>query len=93
MRRYDDCQFEEDGDCAACSLSSYGKDCRNNPANSLAFYRTAKHLTQKELEEASGVSLSKIRKIEYGEIRTENLTLRVAVSLAKALDINAEALL
>ena len=31
MKKYPDCHFDEGGNCYACSLCSYGRDCHNVP--------------------------------------------------------------
>ena len=92
-KRYADCQFEEGGDCAACSLSNYNKDCRNNPVNILAYYRSMVSLSQVQLATKAGVNKSLVEKIEGNKINPENITLKNAVALAKALGITAEELL
>ena len=51
--------------------------------------RTAKGLTQESLAEASGVSLSMVRKLEQGD-RTK-VSLAVAAKLAKALGTDCTA--
>ena len=50
-------------------------------------------LSQKQLSDASGVNVRQIQKIESGEIRLENITLKSAVSLANALQIPVSSLL
>ncbi len=55
--------------------------------------RLAKGWTLKELAEKSGVHLVKIQQIESGKIKAENIALRNAIKLAKALDCSTEDLL
>lgn len=85
MRRYKDC-IRTDGLCGICSLSSRGLDCHNEKINSVLYQRSLAKMTQRELAEASGVNIRQIQKFESGERLTENMTLRNAVALAKALD-------
>ena len=55
--------------------------------------RAAAGLTQARLAEKSGMNIRQIQRIEKGEIVLENVTLKNAVGLAKALGITAEQLL
>lgn len=90
--RYPDCQ-REDGDCEVCALSSYSRDCRNNPINQLAYLRTASGLSQGQLAEASGVNVMMISRLERGERLMENTTLKTALALADALSVDVRELL
>jgi ribosome-binding protein aMBF1 (putative translation factor) len=90
--RYPDCIMVK-SDCAACSLSSYGRDCRNNSANFVAYRRNALGLRQKDLAELSGMHITQVQKIERGEIKAENISLKKGLSLAAALKIDPEELL
>ena len=85
--RYPDCQMGERSDCSACSLSSYGRDCHNNPVNQLAYLRTEAHLSQSALAKSSGVNIRQIQRIEGGDSEMENVTLKNVVALADALGI------
>lgn len=58
---------------------------------SLKIERIKRKLTQKELQEISGVSTVTIGKIERGE--TENVTLTTYKKLAQALEIPIEKLI
>lgn len=58
---------------------------------SLKIERIKRNLTQKELQEISGVSTVTIGKIERGEI--ENVTLTTYKKLAQALEIPIEQLI
>ena len=91
-KRYTDCQSES-GNCAACSLSSYGRDCHNMPINQIAYFRIKNGFTQAELSRRSSVNIRQIQKIERGDIDVGNLSLRNAIALAAALDIPVEELL
>lgn len=85
MRRYTDC-IRADGLCGACSESSYGKDCHNNKINKLLYQRSLSGMTQKNVADATGMNIRQIQKFESGERNLGNMTLRNALSLAKALD-------
>lgn len=91
-RRYGDCQ-REDGNCAACSLANYGRDCRNRPIPPLAWARMAAGMDQPTLAAKSGVNYRTIQKVENGEAEAGNLTARNLLALAKALDIEPEELI
>lgn len=49
--------------------------------------RIAKGLTQKELANRAKMSISQIQRLEYGERKVENLSLKTALSLSKALAV------
>jgi transcriptional regulator with XRE-family HTH domain len=55
--------------------------------------RQEKGLTLKQLAEISGVHYVKIAQIETGKIKPENITLKNALKLAKALDCSTDDLL
>ena len=55
--------------------------------------RKAKSRTQADLAKASGLHPVKLAQIECGRIVVENMTLRTAAKLAKALGCHAEELL
>ena len=55
--------------------------------------REAKSMTQAELAKQTGLHPVKIAQIECGRIAVENMTLRTAAKLAKALGCHAEELL
>lgn len=59
---------------------------------SLKDLRLAKGYSRTELAKASGIRYQKIRDIEVGIIKPENITLKTALKLAKALDCELEAL-
>lgn len=92
MKRYPDC-IRSDGMCGICSLVNRGLDCHNNKINSVLYNRSVMCMTQKELSEKSGINIRQIQKYESGEYDTGNMTLRNAVSLAHALECDAEELL
>ena len=86
-RKYGDCQ-RADGNCALCSLVSYGRDCHGKKLGRVEWLRMVNELTQKELAEKSGVDIRKIQRIENEEIKLENITLGTARRLAAALGID-----
>lgn len=88
MIRYADCQFETHSPCERCSLCNYGMDCRNNPANIIAFLRKSAALTQRELADRAEVGVRAIQKYEYGECEIGNMTLSAAVRIADALGVS-----
>lgn len=90
-RKYGDCK-RADGDCTACSLVNYGRDCHNRPITKLEWARRSAGLTQQQLADGAGVCVSQIRKIESGEIQAENLAAKSIFALAKALDVSPESL-
>lgn len=45
-------------------------------------------LSQQQLAEASGINIRQIQKIENGEIKIDNITLKNAIALADALGID-----
>lgn len=59
----------------------------------LARYRKERGLTQKQLAALSGVNSRQIQRIEAGESKAENLTLKNALAIAKALEIKPEDLI
>ena len=54
--------------------------------------RTSRGMTQKELADRAGMTLSQLQRIEYGERKVENLSLKTAIALAKALGVRVEEL-
>lgn len=87
MKRYPDCQFEHGGDCAACSCSSYGKDCHGAPTNQLAYMRTREGMTQQQLSQKTGLTITYLSKLETGDRTINNVRLSSAVKIADALGI------
>ncbi len=55
--------------------------------------RMAKGYTRTELSKLSGIRYQKIRDIEAGIIRPENITLKTAIKLARALECDPEELM
>lgn len=85
MKRYPDC-IRPDGLCGACSITSRGKDCHGNGINKLLYQRSLTGLTQSALAEKSGVNIRQIQRYEGETSDLGNMTLRNALSLAKALE-------
>lgn len=83
----------EDEDCSACSLSSYNRDCHNNPVSNLAFYRCAASLSQSQLAEKAGVSVRVLQNYEQGVRDLNKAAAGTVLRLAKALDVTVEDLL
>ena len=91
-RRYGDCT-RDDGNCAACSLVNYGKDCHNRTITNLAWTRMANGMDQPTLAKESGVNLRLIQKIENGEVNVKNVTAKNLIALADALRCNPKDLI
>lgn len=91
-RKYPDCE-RDDGNCTACALTSYGRDCHNRPITKLEWTRRAAEMTQSELSKRSGVSGKQIQKLEAGEINPGNMTAKNLIALADALGVDARDLI
>ena len=59
----------------------------------LRLLRLKKGYTLQELAAVSGVNYMKIHQIETGKIKPENLTVKTALKLSKALDCTPEDLI
>lgn len=59
----------------------------------LKILRLKKGYTLQELAAVSGVNYMKIHQIESGKIKPENLTVKTALKLSKALDCSPEDLI
>lgn len=92
MKRYDDC-IRKDGMCGMCSLVSRGSDCHNNRINGILYNRTSMGMSQKELSEKSGVNIRQIQRYESSSSDVGNMTLRNAISIAKALECEVQDLI
>ena len=90
--RYPDCQ-RADGDCSACSLSNYGRDCRNNPVGRIAYYRTAAGLSQSQLAKSAGISVRVLQNYEQGARDIKKAAAEAVLRIAQALGITVEDLL
>lgn len=91
-RKYNDCQ-REDGNCTACSLVNYGRDCHNRPITKLEWSRRMADMTQTELAQKSGVNIRQIQRVELGEAEAGNLTARNLMAIADALGVDAKSLI
>ena len=91
-KKYADCQ-RADGNCTACSLVSYGRDCHNRPITKLEWSRRVEGMTQAELAEASGVNIRQIQRVELGEAEAGNLTAKNLISIADALHVDIRRLI
>ena len=91
-KKYADCQ-RADGNCTACSLVNYGRDCHNRPITKLEWSRRVEGLTQAQLAEASGVNIRQIQRVELGEAETGNLTARNLIAIADALGVDVRSLI
>jgi len=90
-KKYADCQ-RADGNCTACSLVNYGRDCHNRPITKLEWSRRMAGMTQAELAEASGVNIRQIQRVELGEAEAGNLTAKNLISIADALHVDVRRL-
>lgn len=91
-KKYADCR-RADGNCTACSLVNYGRDCHNRPITKLEWSRRMVGMTQAELAEASGVNIRQIQRVELGEAETGNLTARNLIAIADALGVDVRSLI
>lgn len=62
-------------------------------SKNIAELRISRGWTQSQLADMSGMTVSQLQRLEYGERKTENMTLKTAVSLANALGVDVEELL
>lgn len=60
--------------------------------SSVQTLRLTRGMTQQELAEAAHMSISQLQRIEYGERQVENLTLKTALALARALGVEVSEL-
>ncbi len=60
--------------------------------SSLQSLRLTRRLTQQELADRAHMTVSQLQRIEYGERKIENLSLKTAKALAKALGVEVEEL-
>lgn len=91
-KKYADCQ-RTDGDCTACSLVNYGRDCHNRPITKMEWSRRMAGMTQAQLAEASGVNIRQIQRVELGEAEAGNLTAKNLISIADALHVDIRRLI
>lgn len=91
-KKYADCQ-RTDGDCTACSLVNYGRDCHNRPITKMEWSRRMAGMTQAQLAEASGVNIRQIQRVELGEAEAGNLTAKNLIAIADALHVDIRRLI
>lgn len=91
-KKYADCQ-RADGNCTACSLVNYGRDCHNRPITKLEWSRRMAGMTQAELAEVSGVNIRQIQRVELGEAEAGNLTAKNLIAIADALGVDVRSLI
>ena len=91
-RKYGDCQ-RADGDCTACSLVSYGKDCKGKSITSLEWQRRMAKMSIKELSEESGVNVRLIQNVELGTGEAGNMAAKNLIAIADALGVDVRELL
>ena len=91
-KKYADCQ-RADGNCTACSLVNYGRDCHNRPITKLEWSRRVEGMTQAELAEASGVNIRQIQRVELGEAEAGNLTAKNLIAIADAPHVDIRRLI
>ena len=86
MKRYDDCENEQG--CSSCSLSSRGRDCRNNPINPIKYLRGVAGITSTTLAKMTGINIRTIQKYENGENDIGNMTLNYAIKICDVLGVD-----
>lgn len=91
-RKYGDCQ-RADGDCTACSLVSYGRDCRGKAITNLEWQRRMARMSIKELSEKSGVNMRLIQNVELGTSEAGNMAAKNLLALADAVGVDPRELL
>ena len=91
-RKYGDCQ-RADGDCTACSLASYGRDCRGKAITNLEWQRRMAKMSIKELSEESGVNVRLIQNVELGTGEAGNMAAKNLIAIADALGVDVRELL
>lgn len=91
-RKYGDCQ-RADGDCTACSLVSYGRDCRGKAITNLEWQRRMAKMSIKELSLKSGVNVRLIQNVELGTGEAGNMAAKNLIAIADALGVDVRELL
>jgi DNA-binding transcriptional regulator YiaG len=71
------------------ALSEMQKPVRKNSISNL---RMVREMTQQELADRAHMSISQLQRLEYGERKVENMSLKSALALAKALGVAVEEL-
>lgn len=61
--------------------------------NHVKMYRKKQGLTQADLANRAGLNIRQIQKIENGEVRTENISLKTMQAIAQALNAKIDDLI
>ena len=61
--------------------------------NYIKTYRKKQGLTQTDLANLAGLNIRQIQKIENGEVKTENITLKTMQAIAQALNAKIDDLI
>lgn len=61
--------------------------------NNIKAYRKKQGLTQTDLASRAGLNIRQIQKIENGEAKTENITLKTMQAIAQALHVKIDDLI
>lgn len=61
--------------------------------NRIKTYRKKQGLTQTDLANLAGLNIRQIQKIENGEVKTENITLKTMQAIAQALNAKIDDLI
>lgn len=61
--------------------------------NHVKMYRKKQGLTQADIANRAGLNIRQIQKIENGEVRTENITLKTMQAIAQALNAKIDDLI
>lgn len=80
---------EADISKAVDAMSDLIKPVQKTPVQTL---RLVRGLTQQELAARAHMTVAQLQRIEYGERKVENLSLKTALALAKALGVDVEEL-
>ena len=78
--------FSDNNYLLALAFFLTGMARHNNNINKLLYQRSLAGMTQQQVADAAGMNIRQIQKFESGERDLGNMTLRNALSLAKALD-------
>ena len=60
--------------------------------NSISYLRKIRGWSQRELANKAHMSVSQLQRLEYGERKIENISLKTAISLANALGVDVDKL-
>lgn len=78
---------EADISKAVDTMTEMIKTTKKNKVQTL---RLLRGMTQSELAERAHMTISQLQRIEYGERKVENLSLKTAITLARALGVRVE---